>query len=115
MKREVTALTLEQYHRNLRICRILIRKSKRDHGKRIAREAKPNPKKFFFTYIRTKNNIKNNIGPIANESGVLTQDTKQMAEILNTNFSSICTIENPETVPESPHHLLKSNPLKLTI
>ncbi len=34
------------------------RKCKRDHEKRIAREAKTNPKQFFFTYVRTIKNIK---------------------------------------------------------
>ncbi len=69
--------------------------------KKIAHEAKTNPKKIF-TYIRTKKTIESYIGLIANESGVLTQDRGQMAEILNTNFVSVFTIENLETVPESP-------------
>ncbi len=112
MKREATAVTLEQHHRSLRSCRTLIRKCKRDHEKRIAIEAKTNPKKFF-TYIRTKKNIKSNICPIANESGVLTQDSRQMAEILNTNFASIFTIENRETVPESPAPPIEITPLEI--
>ncbi len=49
MKREATAETREQYHPSLRTCRTLIRKCKRDHEKRIAREAKTNPKKFLRT------------------------------------------------------------------
>ncbi len=54
MKREATAVTLEQYHRSLRICRTLIRKCKRDHDKRIARDAKTNPKKFFYVHKNKK-------------------------------------------------------------
>ncbi len=47
MKREATAETREQYHRSLRHYRTLIRKCKRDHERRIAREDKTNPKKLF--------------------------------------------------------------------
>ncbi len=55
---------------------------------------------LFFTGIRTKKKIKSNIGLLVNEDGVLTQDSRQMAEILNTNFASVFTIENLDTVPE---------------
>ncbi len=54
MKREATAVTLEQYHRSLGIYRTLIRKCKRDHEKGIAREAKTNPNKFFYVHKNKK-------------------------------------------------------------
>ncbi len=79
----------------------------------IAPEAKTNPKKFFSTYIRTKKNVKSNIGPIANEYGVLTQDCGQMAKILNTNFASVFTLENRDTVPVSPAPPIEIAPLEI--
>ncbi len=51
MKETGTVETRERYQRSLRACQTLIRQSKRDYEKRIARESKTHPKKFF-TYIR---------------------------------------------------------------
>ncbi len=67
----------------------------------------------FHVYIRRKKYIKSNIGPQANASGVLTQDSGQMTEILNTNFASVFTIENLDTVPESPAPPIEITPLEI--
>ncbi len=101
MKQQATAEANEHYHRSLRACRTLIRKSKRNYEKRVASEAKANPERFF-TYIKTKKKEKSNVGPLTDENGVLTQDSKQMAGILNKNFASVFTIENTATVPTVP-------------
>ncbi len=87
MKETAPKEVRERYQRSLRACRTLIRQSKRDYEKRIAREYKTNPKRFFM-YIRSKKKVKNNIGPPADESGKLTQDNRRMAKILNNNFSA---------------------------
>ena len=100
LKEAATDVNRERYQHCLRACRTLIRRSKREYEKRIAREAKANPKKVF-TYIRSKKKAKSNIGPLTNRNGVLTRDSRHMAEILNEKFSSVFTIENTETVPES--------------
>ncbi len=55
-----------------------------------------------FTYIRTKKKVKTNIGPLKGETGSLTQDSKHMAKILNSNFASVFTTEDKETIPEGP-------------
>ncbi len=36
------------------------------------------------------------------ETGSLTQDSKHMAKILNSNFASVFTIEDKENIPECP-------------
>ncbi len=65
-------------------------------------------------YVHTKkNNIKSNIGPLVNENDVLIQDSGQMAEILNTNFASVFTTENLDTVPECPAPPIEITPLEL--
>ncbi len=51
MRRTDTAEARTQYQNSLRACRTLIRTSKRNYEKQLAREVKINPKKFF-TYIR---------------------------------------------------------------
>ncbi len=53
MKQQATAEASKHYHRSLRACRTLIRKSKRNYEKKVSSEAKANPKRFF-THIRTK-------------------------------------------------------------
>ncbi len=78
MKETATEETRERYQRSRRACRTLIRQSKLDYEKRIAHESKTNPKRFF-TYIRSKKEVQNNIGPLADESGELTQDNRHMA------------------------------------
>ncbi len=90
-----------QYQKSLRTCRTLIRTSKRNNEKQLAREVKINPKKFF-TYIRLKKKVKTNIGPLTDETGSLTQDSKHMSKILNSNFASVFTTEDKETIPEAP-------------
>ncbi len=42
-----TAEARTQYQNNLKTCRTLIRTSKRNYEKQLAREVKINPKKFF--------------------------------------------------------------------
>lgn len=71
MKENDTDESREQYHNTFRACRILIRQSKRDYEKRIARETKSNPKKniSFNTYEKKS---KSNIGLQKDESGTLT-------------------------------------------
>ncbi len=101
MKQQATVEASEHYHRSLRACRTLIRKSKRNYEKKVVSEVKVNPKRFF-TSIRTKKKAKSNIGPLTDENGVLTQDSKQMAGILNKNFASVFTIENTASVPTVP-------------
>ena len=101
MKAENTAEARANYQQSLRACRGLIRTSKRNYEKRIARDAKTNPKQFF-TYIRTKKKVKSNVGPLRDETGELVQDNKNMAGILNRNFATVFTIENTESMPDSP-------------
>ncbi len=47
-----------------------------------------------------------------NESGIPTQDNKQMAEILNKNFASVFTQENTDTIPNTPIPLGDIEPLE---
>ncbi len=115
MKQQATAKESEHYHRCLIACRTLIRKSKRNYEKKVASEAKANPKRFF-SYIRTKKKAKSNVGPLTDENGVLTQDSKQMSGILNKNFASVFTVENTatvSTVPTSPTLARGIEPLEI--
>ncbi len=112
MKQQATAEAGEHYHRSHRECRTLIRKSKRNYENKIASEVNP---KNFFTYIITKEKSKSNVGPLANENGVLTQDSKQIAGMLNKIFAFGFTVENTSTVPTSPTLPRGSEPLEMGV
>ncbi len=99
LMKQAIVKTSEHYSR--RACRTLIQKSKRNYEKKTASEAKANPKRLF-AYTRTKKRAKRNVGPLTNENGVLTQNSKHMASILNKNFASVFTVENTATVPTVP-------------
>ncbi len=79
MKR-ATAEASKHYNHSLRACRTLIQKSERNYEEKIASKAKSNQKRFFI-YLRTKKKAKSNVGPLTDENGVLTQDTKQISGI----------------------------------
>ena len=112
MKENNTIEARNRYQQSLRACRGLIRTSKRNYERGIARNAKTNLKQFF-TYIRTKKKIKNNIGPLKDETGELIQDSRKMAGILNRNFASVFTIEHMETMPDSPTSQTGVEPLEI--
>ncbi len=99
MRRTDKADARTRYHNSLRDCLTLIRTSKRNYEKQLGCEVKINPKKFF-NYIRTKNKVKTNIGPLKDETGVLTQGSKHMVEILNNYFAFVFTTEDKENIPE---------------
>lgn len=82
------------------------------HERRTAKESTSNTK-LFFTYIRIKKKVKNNIDPLTKESGVPTQDNKHMAKILITNFASVYTIKNIQSIPESAPPQREIEPLEI--
>lgn len=51
---------------------------------------------------------------MAHETASLTQDSKLMARILNSNFISIFTVDNIETIPEGPIPLRGITLLKIS-
>jgi hypothetical protein len=48
----------------------------------------------------TVKNIRSAIGPLKNDSGKITYDNQEMAEILNSFFASVYTKENLTDLPE---------------
>ena len=54
---------------------------------------KRNPK-YFFSYVQKKSKLKAKIGPLRNESGSLTCNSKEMAEILSTQYLKVFSNPN---------------------
>jgi len=63
----------------------------------LARDVKDN-KKIFFEYISSKQNTKENMGPLLNEVGVLVMEDAEKAELLNAFFASVFSAK---TVPQA--------------
>ena len=79
-----------------------VRNAKRAFERKLAKTAKSNPKEFY-TYIKSKTANRESVGPLKDGAGVSTENSR-MAELLNTFFSSVFTMEDlvnkptPETV-----------------
>ena len=78
----------------------LIRDTKVLFEKRLAKEVKVNPKSFH-SYVRSKQKVKEVIGPLQGIDGELIDDGKDMAEVLNDYFVSVFTEESTTLVPDS--------------
>ena len=78
------------------------RKAKREFEKKIAKEAKINPK-TFFNYARSKVTSRVGVSDLTMPSGETTTTDTEKAETLNDFFSSVFTQEDTnEEIPEVP-------------
>ena len=59
-----------------------MRKSKRNFEKKLAGNIK-NYSKSFYAYVRSKQKVRDKVGPLENNSGNIISDGFQMADILN--------------------------------
>ena len=75
-----------------------IRKSKRTFEKKLACNIK-NDSKSFYAYVRSKQKVRDKVGPLENNSGNIISDGFQMAEVLNEYFSSVFTTEDISSLP----------------
>jgi hypothetical protein len=75
-----------------------IRKAKRKLEKDLAKKAKKNPKKFYG-YLKSKTSNRVSVGPLMGEQGLVTSD-KEMATILNAQYTSVFTREDTTHLPE---------------
>ena len=63
-----------------------VRKSKQNFEQKLAQNIKPDSKSFY-AYVRSKQNVRDNVGPLKDNAGNITQGFF-MAEELNVHFSS---------------------------
>jgi len=74
--------------------RNLVRNAKRNFEKKLAKNhgnSKP-----FYSYLKNKTCTRTNIGPLLDENGTPTSDSKKMADILNKFFGSVFTAEGTQ-------------------
>ena len=77
-----------------------IRKSKRTVEKKLAGNIKKDSKSFY-AYVRSKQKVRDMVGPLENSRGNIISDGFQMAEVLNEYFTSVFTTEHISSLPSS--------------
>ncbi|GAB0206203.1 mitochondrial enolase superfamily member 1 [Grus japonensis] len=80
----------EEYRETVRAAREQVRKAKALTELNLARDVKGN-KKSFYRYVSEKRRMRENIGPLWNETGDLVTQDMEKAEVLNDFFASVFT------------------------
>ena len=75
-----------------------IRQSKRSYEQKLACNIK-NDSKSFYAYVRNKQNVQDNVGPLEDSAGNIISQGFLMAEDLNGYFSSVFTKEDISSLP----------------
>ena len=86
------------YKEALNLATTEIRKCKRTFEKKLAGNIK-NDSKSFYAYVRSKQKVRDKVGPLENNSENIISDGFQMAEVLNEYFSSVFTTEDISSLP----------------
>ena len=76
----------------------VIRKAKRDFEKKLAENAKKNPK-AFYRYINSTCKSQSKVGPLKDAAGNVQTDDATQAEILNDKFVTCFTHEDLTSLP----------------
>ncbi|CAJ0925797.1 unnamed protein product [Ranitomeya imitator] len=107
LKQDGTIEALKNYREKNTLSKKLIKAVKKETEKHIAKESKTNPK-LFFNYINSKRIKTENVGPLKNSEERMVVDDEEKANILNTFFSTVFTVEN-EMLGEIPRN--NENPI----
>ena len=75
-----------------------VRKSKRNFELKLAQNIKSDSKSFY-AYVRSKQNVRDKVGPLEDNAGDIITEGILMAEELNMHFSSVFTREDTSSLP----------------
>ena len=75
-----------------------VRKSKRNFEHKLAQNIKSDSKSFY-AYVRSKQNVRDRVGPLEDNAGKKITHGILMAEELNVHFSSVFTREDTSSLP----------------
>ena len=75
-----------------------VRKSKRNFEHKLAQNIKSDSKSFY-AYVRSKQTVRDKVGPLEDNAGNIITQGFVMAEELNMHFSSVFTREDTSSVP----------------
>jgi hypothetical protein len=91
---------MEEYKREEKRVKNMIRNAKRKFEKRLADGGKGNSRPFY-AYIKRRTKARPTVGPLKDGQGKTVTDDGEMAELLNGFFSSVFTREDPSQLPEA--------------
>ena len=86
------------YKEALNLATTEIRKSKRTFQNKLAGNIKYDSKSVYV-YVRSKQKVRDKVGPLENNSRNIILDGFQMAEVPNDNFSSVFITEDISSLP----------------
>ena len=89
------------------------RDAQKDYEKRVASEAKSNPK-AFFSYAKSKMKCKESISNLVTESGTASTD-EEKADVLNCFFASVFTTERTDSFPNPPEYTISETISNLSV
>ena len=75
-----------------------VRKAKRNFEHKLAQNIKSDSKRFY-AYVRSKQNVRDKVGPLEDNAGNIITQRCLMAEELNVHFSSVFTREDTSSLP----------------
>ena len=75
-----------------------VRKSKRNFENKLAQNIKSDSKSFY-AYVRSRQNVRDKVGPLEDNAGNIITQGFLMAEELNMHFSSVFTREDTSSIP----------------
>jgi hypothetical protein len=87
-----------------------VRLAKRNFERKLAKDAKKNPK-AFYGYMKKRTGNKVTVGPLKDSTGQLVTDDKLMAEQLNLFFCSVFTQEDCSNLPNAENLFTGEEPL----
>ena len=88
----------EAYKEALNAATNEVRKSKRNFEHKLAQNIKSDSKSFY-AYVRSKQNVRDKVGPLEDNFGNIVTQGFFMAEELNMHFSSVFTREDTSSLP----------------
>ena len=88
----------EAYKEALNAATHEVRKSKRNFEHKLAQHIKSDSKSFY-AYVRSKQNVRDKVGPLEENCGNIVTQGFLMAEELNMHFSSVFTREDTSSLP----------------
>ena len=83
------------------------RKARKDLERKVAEQSKDNPK-AFYSYVSQKNKSKSGIADLKKADGSKTSSDNEKAELLNSFFQSVFTIEDSNELPTPPNYNYES-------
>ncbi len=89
----------EEYKEVNRAVKNLIRKNKRAFEKRLAASGQDR-KKEFYAYVKKKTKSRSSVGPLIDGNKNKITDDKEMANLLNSFFSSVFTKNDGQAAPQ---------------